>query len=465
LTVNSAPQSGLDIYLNDLPQQSRTPFTFERLAAGNYRVKALTGQYETTEETVTLAAGDRKTIKLVSSASFATLTIRTKSGVNVFLNGKKLDQLENLRLEPSIVVLRAELPKAAPLEQRVTLRKGETQTVELTPVVPVGTIQVAVAPFDAAVELRGDGGEYYTATGAKIFADVPVGKYTLKVSMAGYTTQEETQLLRVGEKINRSITLQKTIVSTPRSGSTAPASGGVWRDPKTAHEFVLVKGGTFEMGDVFGEGKNDEKPVHPVTVDDYYLGKTEVTVGQYRAFCQTTGRSMPNAPSWGWQEDHPIVNVSWNDAVAYSQWAGYRLPTEAEWEYAAREGGSKVRFGNGKDVADPAEMNFDGSSQYKKSYSVVGVYRAKTTAVGSFSANALGLADMSGNVWEWCSDRYGSDYYGQSPRSNPTGPTSGTIRVLRGGSWDSNPNNCRTANRNGDTPGYLNGFRVVRPAH
>src|SRR5690606_29882117 len=109
----------------------------------------------------------------------------------------------------------------------------------------------------------------------------------------------------------RSIKLEKEMV-TPLTGS-----GGVWRDAKTGIEFVLVKGGTFEMGDVFGEGGGDEKPVHTVTVGDFYLGKTEVTVGQYHTFCQATGRSMPGAPSWGWQEDHPIVRVSWDDAMAY----------------------------------------------------------------------------------------------------------------------------------------------------
>lgn len=218
-------------------------------------------------------------------------------------------------------------------------------------------------------------------------------------------------------------------------------------------EWINIQGGTFQMGDTFGEGDSDEKPVHTVTVSNFYLSKYEVTVAQYRAFCNAKGRSMPQAPSWGWQEDHPIVNVSWNDAKSYCDWAGCRLPTEAEWEYAAREGGRQVRFGNGKDIADPSEINFDGSAQYKQTYSITGVYRAQTTPAGSFQPNSLGLYDMSGNVWEWCQDWYGENYYSSSPSTNPQGPDTGSSRVLRGGSWFSSPGGGRCSNRGGNYPG------------
>jgi formylglycine-generating enzyme required for sulfatase activity len=231
-------------------------------------------------------------------------------------------------------------------------------------------------------------------------------------------------------------------------------------------EFVFVKGGTFQMGDVMGDNEfNDEKPLHSVTVSDFYLGKTEVTVAQYRAFCNATVRSMPQAPSWGWHDGHPIVHVSWNDAKAFCNWAGCRLPTEAEWEYAAREGGKKVRFGNGKDIADPSEINFNGSTEYKKPYSVCGLFRRQTRPVWRFSPNSLGLYDMSGNVWEWCSDWYGEKYYESSPSFNPQGPSSGSNRVLRGGSWDDAPWGvvCTIRGRNytGIQVNYF-GFRVAR---
>ena len=165
----------------------------------------------------------------------------------------------------------------------------------------------------------------------------------------------------------------------------------------------------------------------------------------------------------------PVENVSWNDVQEYLKklnaktFKNYRLPTEAEWEYAAREGGRRVRFGNGKDIANPSEINFNSSKDYKKDYSVVGVYREKTTPVGSFNANALGLYDMSGNVWEWCSDYWYSSY-NSSAVSNPTGAATGSIRVLRGGCWDNYPRDCRAAGRSYSSParrGSYLGFRVA----
>ena len=229
-------------------------------------------------------------------------------------------------------------------------------------------------------------------------------------------------------------------------------------------EFIFVKGGTFQMGDVMGDNDNDdEKPLHTVTVSDFYLGKTEITVAQYRIFCKATGRLMPKIPPWGRQDDHPIVSVSWDDAKAFCDWAGCRLPTEAEWEYAAREGGRNVRFGNGKNMANPSEINFN--ADYKKPYSVVGVYRHKTTPVASFSPNSLGLYDMSGNVYEWCSDWSDANYYSSSPRLNPQGPSVGSHRALRGGSWYELPRYVRCAYRNRCDPIYSNkgfGFRVAK---
>ncbi|MFZ5519490.1 MAG: SUMF1/EgtB/PvdO family nonheme iron enzyme [Candidatus Zhuqueibacterota bacterium] len=228
-------------------------------------------------------------------------------------------------------------------------------------------------------------------------------------------------------------------------------------------EWVFVPGGTFDMGDTFGEGNSDELPVHSVTVSDFYMSKTEVTVAQYRAFCTATNRSMPDPPGYGWQDNHPIENVNWHDAVAYCEWAGCRLPTEAEWEYAAREGGKKVRFGNGKQVAIAAEINFQAN--YKYPYSITGVYRQEPTPVASFAPNALGLYDMSGNVWECCSDWYDANYYQNRVSTNPNGPSYGQARVSRGGSWYYKADDCRAANRWWDNPAtgnYNRGFRVVQ---
>ncbi len=142
----------------------------------------------------------------------------------------------------------------------------------------------------------------------------------------------------------------------------------------------------------------------------------------------------------------------------------YRLPTEAEWEYAAREGGKRVRFGTGKNTIGPDEANFDARSIWKESYSRSGKEGEQTVPVDSFAPNSLGLYNMSGNVWEWCQDWYGEYYYSSSPRQNPRGPASGDSRVVRGGGWLNYPRYVRAAVRGGVSPGraYSSlGFRLV----
>ncbi len=228
---------------------------------------------------------------------------------------------------------------------------------------------------------------------------------------------------------------------------------------------IFVEGGTFDMGDVFNDGVPDAKPVHQVTLNGFYLGTTEVTVGQYREFCSQTGYLMPEPPPWGWSNNLPMVNVTWQDADSFCSWAGYRLPTEAEWEFAARARGAKFRFGNSQDVADPNEINFDARANLAQSYSHTGIYRQRVVAVQTFGPNVLGFYDMSGNVWEWCADWYGEDYYSTSPAHNPTGPISGNFRTLRGGSWRNDPGRCRTIFRLHSFPQQRLdnvGFRVAR---
>jgi len=228
---------------------------------------------------------------------------------------------------------------------------------------------------------------------------------------------------------------------------------------------VYVKGGCFEMGDRYGDGDNDEKPVHEVCVDDFYIGKYEVTQNEWKT---VMGRNPSYHDGCG---RCPVENVSWNDVQEFIKklnrktGRNYRLPTEAEWEYAARERGKQVRFGTGRNIIGPDEANFD-ASKYKENYSRVGTYREKTIRVGSFSPNAIGLYDMSGNVWEWVNDWYAKDYYSRSPRNNPRGPLDGSKRVLRGGSFVFVAATIRAAKRYAAKPSTRyndQGFRVVLP--
>ncbi|MDX2285242.1 MAG: SUMF1/EgtB/PvdO family nonheme iron enzyme [Bacteroidia bacterium] len=215
-------------------------------------------------------------------------------------------------------------------------------------------------------------------------------------------------------------------------------------------ELVPVPGGTFFRG---------EDPNYQVTLSDFEIGRTEVTWRQYALFCRSTGRDLPEAPDWGRPADHPVVNVSWEDAGAYCEWLSrqtgwrFRLPTEAEWEYAAGGGATGRTEYAGTDRADELE----DYAWYSANSG------GQTHPVKQKQPNALGLYDMSGNVWEWCQDWYGE--YPAGPQTNPAGPASRSYRVRRGGSWDYDAEFCRVADRFNYIPARRNfnlGFRLSR---
>ncbi len=226
-------------------------------------------------------------------------------------------------------------------------------------------------------------------------------------------------------------------------------------------DVILVQGGTFKMGSNL---EDDEKPLHSVTLSTFSIGKYEVTVGQFKAFCTEIGRSMPEPPEWSWQENHPIVNVNYNDAVAYCNWLGerfggdWRLPTEAEWEYAARGGNKSLgsTYSGGNNLESVAWFADNAGGQ--------------TNSVGAKQPNELGIYDMSGNVFEWCSrgrhdfiTHYKSSSSNHQPRTPPP-PSTGSDRVSLGGSWRSRASYCRVASRTPYSPDRRDtrfGFRVV----
>ncbi len=221
---------------------------------------------------------------------------------------------------------------------------------------------------------------------------------------------------------------------------------------------VLIPAGEFQMGDAFNEGRDYELPVHTVYVDAFYMDVYEVTNARYHKFMDETGHEAPgywddpdfNAP------DQPVVGVSWHDATAYAEWAGKRLPTEAEWEKAARGGLIGKRYPWGDEITHD-DANYRGTGGKD-------IWAEQTAPVGSFAPNGYGLYDMAGNVWEWCADWYDGNYYSISPERNPMGPGSGTYRVLRGGSWRSTPDTLRAAFRTNNDPTATDshlGFRCV----
>jgi formylglycine-generating enzyme required for sulfatase activity len=226
--------------------------------------------------------------------------------------------------------------------------------------------------------------------------------------------------------------------------------------------------------DADDQADSDEKPQHTVYLDAFWIDRTEVTNAQFRQCVEAGACQAPATCDWGepsyggqGQADRPVVCVNWNQAQAYCQWAGARLPTEAEWEKAAR-GTDGQRFPWGDDLElDGTRLNFcDRNCENTGNDAGVNDGYARTAPVGTYPAGAspYGALDMAGNVWEWVADSYGGDYYAGSPQRNPQGPGSGSDKVLRGGAWDRNWSNVRAANRNPYDPkfrGYNVGFRCV----
>ncbi len=259
---------------------------------------------------------------------------------------------------------------------------------------------------------------------------------------------------------------------------------------------VLIPSGSFMMGDA--DGQDMEKPVHEVELDAFYMDIHEVTLEEFGKFVDATnyvtdaekndggyvwgGEGWEKRPGINWRHDqmgnlhqteknnHPVTNMSWNDANAYAEWAGKRLPTEAEWEYAARGGAKGYKYAWGNDplgqevVANVSDENLIKVVKwsYSEGYDDGYIF---TAPVGTFVPNSLGLYDMSGNAWEWCADYFDAEYYSKSPTKNPMNDVSNERRVLRGNSWDGRPGLMRCSRRTSDVQSNMYadiGFRCVK---
>ena len=303
-------------------------------------------------------------------------------------------------------------------------------------------------------------------------------KYNELLSINPKDPQAKKQIELCDASINSSVTATNANQATSSSSSpTSKTLQGV--------KLVLIRGCTFSMGSPASEPeRRDNETQHSVTLSDFYLSEKAITNDQYCRFLNAKGipgSGQFNISGFGnqtlistnirgvqytkgkWRPasgkgNFPVVCVSWYGAKAFCDWASGRLPTEAEWEYACRAG-TPTPFHTGNNLTT-TQANYNGDNPYNNN--AKGTYLQRTQPVGSYAPNAWGLYDMYGNVWEWCNDRSGD--YGTGAVSNPQGPSSGSSRVLRGGSWNDGATYCRSAYRYFYSPGYRHyhiGFRMA----
>jgi formylglycine-generating enzyme required for sulfatase activity len=292
-----------------------------------------------------------------------------------------------------------------------------------------GSIKVKSTPPGAMVYVNGD----QKGLSPMTISGLSPGSVGLKVVLDGYEMVEDTVKIQAGKEETMNYTLARVAVAPPTKPSTEtqvkPPSTATsstrreWKDPTTGMEFVWVEGGTYQMGcgSWTGDCQPSESPEHEVTVGGFWIGKYTVTQGQW----QKVVGSNPSGFKKG--DNYPVETVSWNDAKEFIQKLNgksgsmFRLPTEAEWEYAARSGGKAEKYAGGSDI--------DAVAWY------VANSGRSTHPVGTKAPNGLGIYDMSGNVWQWCEDIYDGDAYKKHQRNNPISNSGGSYRVLRGGSW------------------------------
>jgi len=336
------------------------------------------------------------------------------------------------------------------------------------------------APYEVEVNSTPGGGDIFLdgrdtghRTPYKLAIDAgdgPTREVTIAVELQNYARVERKMTLGSGKETAISLSLGSPIkvpvVAPPapvpvKQAAPNPAlppgtrAGEVRVNPKDGAAMVWVPAGEFLMGSASTDktALDLEKPQRRVVLDGYWIYQYEVTVAQFRAFCDDAGYAYDwndRKPYWGWNDKHPMVNVSWHEARAYAEWAGVRLPTEAQWEKAARGTDGRIYpWGN-----DSSVTKCNTSEKALR----------KTMPVGSYPAGAspYGAQDMAGNVGEWCSDWY--DGYSKTALRNPTGPATGKWRILRGGSWRYLADSARCASRDYGSVGFFwvnAGFRCA----
>jgi len=434
VSITSQPTEAT-LYINGTQKGKTEKGLF--LYPGEYELKLIKTGYLDIDKRIVVKDGadNRFSYRLLKNAGTLNLKI-TPSGTTVLINREDYSGRQRIELAPGSYKLEISKTGYDDESETLSIERGKRLQKTYALKAKTGRLQFSVKPLSSVVRLMQDGKVLKSWKGLKYLKNVQVGEYELECEAQGYAGIKQTVTISEGKTTALEIKLKK---------GYAPLLAGGGK----AGEMVFVKGGTFMMGS--NDGDSDEKPIHRVTVSDFYIGKYEVTQKEWKAV-------MGNNPSRFKGDDRPVEKVSWYDVQEFIKklnkktGGNYRLPTEAEWEYAAR-GGAKSRgykYAGSNDIEEVAE--YEGNND------------KETKPVGGKRPNELGIYDMSGNVYEWCSDWKAG--YSSSSQTNPTGPSSGSDRVCRGGGWGSNASYCRVALRDNLTPAnsynYL-GFRLVSP--
>ncbi|MBN2858520.1 MAG: SUMF1/EgtB/PvdO family nonheme iron enzyme [Candidatus Delongbacteria bacterium] len=430
--ISSDPES-LRVYF-DYEDMGLTPLEFI-CSAGRYRVEIECENHKSIDEVLVVRPPGTE-VNYVLEDLRASLTVETFNKASIFVNGEQVKNRTLLKIPPQEVEIRIEMDGAKPFIKNAVLTEKGNRLFMMYPEIPTGMISFNVEPASACIELWEEGVEKYCSSGSKSFQKLPEGIYNYKVFTKGYKTETGIVEVQAGKALNRKVSLE--------------------RGAEIGGQYVHVKGGSFRMGN---NGSFDGSPVRNVHVNDYSIGRYEVTQAEWDFVMDSNGCCFSG-------DSLPVENVSWIQAVEFCNRLseieglqqcyrisddditcnfnanGYRLPTEAEWEYAAKGGkqSSVSKSGvSGRCLCD-GPVN-----------------------VGCTAPNGLGIYDMSGNVYEWCWDWYG--LYPDSSESDPSGPENGRLRVARGGSWLSSEKNCEVNFRNMFEPAHnysFVGFRIVK---
>ncbi len=486
LNITTTPEQGAKVYV-DGKYLGDSPIKTDKLASGSHTVRVMKDMYKMKEQSFTVNdAGQTTNAFITMTANFVTLTVNTDTDSDIYIDEEyKGKGRWTGRLSDGSHFIEARKVNHRPTNKTVDLVLGETKTITLDTPTPInGSCEINSSPMGATIYIDG---KNYGET-PNYINEIIVGTHELKLEKQGCTPITKTISIKEGETLSVSEKLVSQQTTDNRQQASGNAGGNeTFTVNGVSFTMIKVEDGTFQMGATSEQGSDafsNDKPVHSVTLSDYYIGETEVTVGLFRKFINETGYRTDadkkggsyiwNGSYWvltsgvNWQcdvngkirsaseDNHPVIHVSWYDANEFCEWLNnktgknFRLPTEAEWEYAARGGNESQGYKySGSNTIGNVAWYLDNSGN-------------ATHNVKTKSPNELGIYDMSGNVWEWCEDYYGG--YSSGSQTNPTGPSTGSNRVLRGGSWLNYEKSCRVSIRSFNNPDVRfsnHGFRLA----